>query len=331
MSKPQQVREQAEAANRHFEELKAQEAPNDATPEPEVPELKVVEEAQIEDAPPKQEEQPAEAKEEENVWEQRYKSLQGMYNADVPRLRTEVKQLKDHVTQLEGVLAQGTPQDTETKTEPPKSYLTEEDVAEYGTSIDVMRRATREELSPLEQRLVDMENRVRKMDTEVVPQLNRVAGQQQQTANQSFLSELSRLVPDWQAINNETGFHNWLLEVDPLTGSTRQQYLEDAHSQLDVNRVANFFQAWLAANPQASDAQPTTPSPASELERQVAPGKSRSAPTTGAQDGKMYTPADIQQFYRDVTSGKFNGKDKERARIEADIFAAQRDGRIQQT
>jgi hypothetical protein len=66
------------------------------------------------------------------------------------------------------------------------------------------------------------------------------------------------------------------------------------------------------------------------LERQVSPGRSRSTGTPAtANQGKMYSPNDIQKFFDDVRMGKFKGREQDRSRIERDIFAAQRENRIQ--
>ena len=43
----------------------------------------------------------------------------------------------------------------------------------------------------------------------------------------------------------------------------------------------------------------------------------------------MYSPQDIQKFFNDVRTGKYKGREPERDRIERDIFAAQRENRIQ--
>jgi hypothetical protein len=65
------------------------------------------------------------------------------------------------------------------------------------------------------------------------------------------------------------------------------------------------------------------------LEKQVSPGRSRSTGTpVSSNQGKTYSPADIQKFFDDVRSGKYKGREPERSRIERDIFAAQRENRI---
>ncbi|MEI2419641.1 hypothetical protein V6O07_05160, partial [Arthrospira platensis SPKY2] len=145
---------------------------------------------------------------------------------------------------------------------------------------------------------------------------------------QRFWADLQATVPDWQDINTDQGFQSWLLEVDPLTGLTRQTYLEDAQRNLDVRRVVNFFTTWkgLSGGPAARPNRAAQS--ASELERQVAPGRGRSGGAKVSGEPTTYTPDDIRKFFQDVQKGVYRGKEDERNRIERDIFAAQREGRI---
>ena len=48
-------------------------------------------------------------------------------------------------------------------------------------------------------------------------------------------------------------------------------------------------------------------------------------------DQVTYSPEDIRRFFDDVRTGKYKGREQERSRIERDIFAAQREGRIRMT
>jgi len=95
--------------------------------------------------------------------------------------------------------------------------------------------------------------------------------------------------------------------------------------------VSNFFRAWLETTGQAvCQSAGNTNTAASELENQVTPGRSRGAgsPSSSTNNGKMYSPQDIQKFFNDVRAGKYKGREQDRARIERDIFSAQRENRI---
>lgn len=327
MTVPEQVRRQSEAIAKMYEGQGAEgvsdeTADNSASEQSEQADSEV--DAAPESAPNEQRRQDTR---DEDTYEQRYRTLQGMYNADTGRLRSEVQQLTGRLSQLEQLLASlsSVPQPATPQVE---RLLSDKDVEEYGDSIDVMRRVSREELSAANNRINELEQMLRQMQTSVLPRVEQVAQRQAMTAEQAFWSELSSAVPSWRDINANQGFHKWLLETDPLTGLSRQTYLEDAQRNLDVRRVAAFFTTWEGLNGQSVAAQPRRSASDSQLDKQVAPGRSRggSAPTPSAQ--KTYSAQDIAKFFDDVRRGLYKGKEAERDRIERDIFAAQRENRI---
>ena len=265
---------------------------------------------------------------------QKYKTLQGMYNAEVPRMHQQNRELSQRVQQMEQLLASlsSAKANAPVTSEPAQKLVSEQDVADYGESIDVMRRVSREELGVVSQRLAHIERAIQQMQANVVPQMQAVAQRQQVSAEQQFWSDLSTAVPNFRQVNDNPDFQSWLLSHDPMTGITRQTFLDDAQKALDANRVANFFRAWLESAGQASVARSTgsATSANTELERQVTPGRSRSTGTPASTgQGKVYSPADIEKFFNDVRAGKFKGREADRSRIERDIFAAQRENRIQ--
>lgn len=270
---------------------------------------------------------------EENIL-QKYKTLQGMYNAEVPRLHQQNREMAQRVQQMEQLLASLSAQQkaAQQPEHTVSKYVTDEDVQEYGDSIEIMRKVSKEEFGTVAQRLAQLEQVLQQMQSSVVPQVQNLAYRQNLSAEQQFWSDLGTIIPNFREINGNEGFQKWLLEVDPLTGITRQTYLEDAQRNNDARRVANFFHTWLEKSGQASVAQSSgnVSSSVSELEKQVAPGRSRSSGSAAATgNAKVYTPQDIEKFFSDVRKGKYKGKEQERSRIERDIFAAQRENRIQ--
>lgn len=267
------------------------------------------------------------------TYAQKWRTLQGMYNAEVPRLNQQNREMSQRVQQMEQLLASLSAQQANTASQqsvPVEKIVTDKDVEEYGESLDVMRKVSREELIPVAQRVAQLEQLLQQMQTNVVPQVQAVAHRQQMSAEQQFWAELTATVPNFRQTNDNPEFQSWLLQADPLTGITRQTYLDDAQRSLDARRVANFFRAWLESTGQATVAQSAGRTSNSELEKQVTPGRSRSTGTpTSSNQGKVYAPQDIQKFFNDVRAGKYKGREQERDRIERDIFAAQRENRIQ--
>jgi hypothetical protein len=325
MSVPSQVRRQAEAVAEHFANLnkvdpgQAQaDAPNQPTPD------EPADQVDLTQAPPAAPPQ-SNAGNQVDTWEQRYKSLQGMFNAEVPRLTADNRELKAQVAQLQELMSSMTSKSKEPVNQERPKYVTDSDVADYGDSIEVMRRVFREETTALTEKIAELEDQNLSLRASVLPRVEQMATAQATRADQQFWDGLTAQVPDWMQVNANPDFQSWLLELDTMTGRTRQDFLVEAQSNLDANRVAYFFKAWAGGNGAAAEQKPRKSS--SELEAQIAPGRSRSggAPTGGA---KTYTPQDIQQFFKDVSHGVYKGRDEERNRIEADIFAAQREGRI---
>ena len=322
---PKQVQTQAEAVQEVYKELNSEQAQDESADVKE--DADSVEEQAVQSEP---QEQVAEDNQEEETVEQRYKTLQGMYNAEVPRLHAEKRDMANRVSQLEQLLAGMQQPKTEPvpKAEAPK-LITDADVEEYGDSIEVMRRVSKEETSAAEQKLKQLEKQIEALQTNVLPRVEQVAANQVKTSEQAFWSELSTTVPDWRDMNDNQDFQNWLLEIDPLTGISRQTYLEDAQRNLDVGRVTNFFNAWKGNNGSESNAQPNRKAQSSnELKKQVSPGKGKSSGKPQSNSNKTYSPDDIKSFFDDVRKGNYRNKEEERDRIERDIFAAQREGRI---
>lgn len=347
MALPEQIRKQVEAANKHFEQGDAGADARDETPAdkaPQVPTNVAAEQPPADNNaetnganPPTGNEQSPESAgsevvdENSETYAQKWRSLQGMYNAEVPRLHRQNRELTQRLQQMEQLMATLSAQQgsTPAPSGQAEKFVSDEDVAEYGESIDVMRRVSREEAAALSNRIVQLEGTLRQMQTSVVPQVQAVAHRQAVSADQQFWVDLTQRVPNWRKINDDQKFQDWLLSPDPLTGITRQAYLEDAQAQLDVGRVSNFFAQWSEITGQASNARPSGRSSASsELEKQVTPGRSRGTGAPADNQGKTYTRADISKFFDDVKQGRYKGREAERDRIERDIFAAQRENRI---
>lgn len=332
MGIPKQVQKQSEEVQELYKELNSETetAQVEKTEATEVPVEQPIEQTSnsVEDQAPKsetQEQVESDAQPKES-WEQKYKTLQGMYNADVPRLNAKNREVSARVSQLEQLLStmqQSTKPEEPVSTDP---LITDADMKEYGDSIDVMRRAAREEVNAANGRIAQLEKTIQQLQG-FVPQVQQVQAQQQASSEQAFWSGLSNEVPNWQDINDNADFQSWLLSIDPLTGISRQTYLEDAQKNLDTRRVASFFAAWEKEFGIPETARENRSNSNSQLEKQVAPGRGRSG-KPASQESKNYSPADIQKFFEDVRKGKFKGREEERGRMERDIFSAQREGRI---
>jgi hypothetical protein len=344
MALPEQIRKQTEAVQELYKQLNSEgtegaENNSAATTSPDAgtpagSNTPAADSAGANDATPSSSTEQSNDDANSETYAQKWRTLQGMYNAEVPRLHANNRELQSRVSQMEQLLSSLSSQPTQAPVHAQAPVLvSDKEKEEYGESLDVMRKVSREELVPLIGKLAAMENAVQQiaasLNTSIVPQMQRVTQQQALSAEDRFWNQLTQAVPNWQQVNNDVEFQNWLLEVDPITGTSRQLYLEQAQANLDVNRVAAFFSTFSQATGKyRPTANAQSNRSASELERQVAPGRGRGTSAPTGQGSRQYSPEDIKTFFNDVRQGKYKGRETERDRIERDIFAAQRDGRI---
>lgn len=334
MALPDQVQRQSEAAAKFYTEILGDESGDQTATLPVIPVVTPAPTVPVATVPPAAASEPPPAGDlsTEN-YEQKYRSLQGMFNVEVPKLNAQIKELQAKNVQMTDLMASLHTVPAPTAMLPAQKLVTDTDVAEYGDSIEMMRKVSREELHSVFAEIaslkVALNNLATSMNTSVLPQVQRVAQRQVMSDEDRFWSDLQRDVPDWQQTNNDSDFKSWLLSVDDLTGQTRQSYLEQAQRVLDVNRVIAFFRAYATVSgkkPAPPAAQPSRS--ASELELQIAPGRSRGGQPPVNPTAKTYSPADITKFYDDVRKGVYKGREPERNQIEADIFSARKDNRI---
>jgi hypothetical protein len=276
--------------------------------------------------------QAAQQAEDENslTFKQRWLSLQGQWNA----ARGQNEQLMQRIGQLENLITtmSNAPAPQHAPQQETADYS--KDVEDYGQDmVDFAKRVSRQENAALQAELertqrvlVAMEQRLNGMQQQVVPAVQQVVQKQRISAEQEFFHGVAQHVPQWERVNADPRFHQWLLTPDPMTGITRQTYLEDAQRNHDVARVVNIFRTFA---PSAGTPPQNRPNPAaSELERQIAPGRTVAANSPSTQEAKRWSRTEITKLYDDHRKGNFKGREAEFKELERDLFAAQRDGRI---
>lgn len=273
------------------------------------------------------------AQEDENspTYAQRWRSLQGVFNSQ----HTQLQNALQRVESLEGVIAmmKVTP-DRPSEVGPTTSYITEKDREDFGADmVDFTTRAAKQENAQLRKELDDARSQMQQLGAQfqqlqgqVVPTVRQVAQNQQRNAQQEFFGALTQSMPDWETLNGNSKFHQWLLTPDPMTGITRQTYLEDAQKTFDVTRVLSIFRAFAPAT--GTTSATSRKAPTNELELQVAPGRNLSAPAPSANEARKWSRVEIAKLYDENRRGGFKGREAEFRALEQDVFTAQRDGRL---
>jgi hypothetical protein len=256
-------------------------------------------------------------------YKHRFLAMQGRYNATTK----QIGEMQEQMNQLgnELLYAQRVAQQRTQPLPQVQQYITDQDVKDYGTDLlSFAQRAAADAVAPRFQSLEQQNQALQRQLAE--------------EARARMDMRVERDVPNYREIDNDPRWHQWLLGIDQLSGRVRQTLLDEAVSAADAPRAVSFFKSFLRDEEvtghrgSASSQQVIPPREAAmSLESLAAPGRAR--PTTGGEssvspDRPIYTPASIQQLYRMHQKGAYFGREAEWARQEADIFAAQREGRV---
>lgn len=265
-------------------------------------------------------------------WRHRYLSMQGRFNAavrDNGALQQQMAQIAQELVRTQELVQAQTAQPQAQPQRPDHGNLiTDEDRRDYGDElIDLQRRVALSAVTPEIERLRE-ENQ-------------RLTQRVQNTGKRELFATLDGAVPNWRAINNSPQFKAWLRLPNVYTSQIRKTMLDNAVAGAEAPKVVALFRDFLseaaATGQTAPSAQveqqpaPVAPrTPALELETLAAPGRARPAPgdTQVPVDKPIYTRAQISKFYDDSRRGLYAGREAEYRQTEADMQAAQREGRI---
>lgn len=263
---------------------------------------------------------------------QKYRTLQGKYDSEVPLLRSQLQNYERVNQQLSSQLASLSDQVRILQSQPAAPApagtvggVTDADVAQYGPElIDLVRRIAAETSTATGQSLKDV---IAREVGAVRADVTHVQVDQQVTARKSYEDGLTVAVPNWREINATREFLEWLGEYDPLLGSTRQQAVTAAYNSYDVPRTVAFLQRYLAL--QVPQAPALTPQ--EELARQVSPrgtGAPTPVDTTVQQPGRIWTQQEIAEAYTAQIQGRNRLPQAQWEKLEAEISLAAAEGRV---
>jgi hypothetical protein len=268
---------------------------------------------------------PTPAPSDEDTWKHKYDSMKGRFD----RSQGQIRQLSEQIGQLQLQLqARAQPAPVAPAAQSP--LLSPKEVEEYGSEfLDVVGKKAKETFSPEIQEL-------KAQVASLTEQLGNVNGVVATDVQARFFSDLDRSLPNWGELNTNEDFIAWLKLPDAYSGVIRHELLNAAYERKDAPRVLAFFKGFLAEEAATDPARlAPTPAPAATpapgkvpLETFAAPGRAKSTAATAPAEKPIIHRAQITQFYLDVSAGKYRGKEGEKDRLEAMIFAAEKEGRI---
>ena len=225
-------------------------------------------------------------------WEAKFHTLQGKYNAEVPRLSETLRQQSAEIqrlTQLVEALQAKQPEPTQ-QTQQPQSSVDREALTaydeEFGKLVDLIE-AQKAQIEALTAQVGQVQGNVQQ-----------VGQAQQTTAAELFWGKLYAAVPDFDAVNADPAFHTWLAEPDGLSGLTRKQIGDRALAEADhakVARIINEYKSQRGQQKQPPPQQNITPDTKSgNVDAQVAQIQ---AP------GPIIRQSEMTDFYRKIQAG----------------------------
>lgn len=268
-----------------------------------------------------------EGSDDDSSWERRYNSMKGRFD----RSQSQIKELSEQVQSLQNVIAT---MQLQAPSQPMPEFqaeklITEDEERDYGQDfLKVVGKKAKEELAPIikgyEAKIAEMEKKLQGVNSVVA-----------QDSHAKLMSTLDEKLPTWRDLNTNEEFLSWLRLPDPFSGAIRHDMLKAAYAAGNASRVLAFFNGFLAEEAAVAPAQgdsddvPTEKVAKVPLAKLAAPGRAKTAAGNSAPAEKpIFTRAQIASFYADVANGKYRGKDSDKNKFEAQIFEAQREGRI---
>lgn len=328
MAIPRQVKKQIEEVEEIEKQLKAQEKPKPETDSEDSQEVEAKENLDTTDEVPNEtsseveksgaEEPTDEPQVEADDFKQKYNTLQGKYNAEVPKLHQQLRQLTEKLNAFEQA------QEEKQKTESAKprervSYVTDADREEFGEElIDVQRRVAREVAQ-------DYEERFEKQEAIIKALQKKLDNTGAQVGEMSFSQKLQVLVPDFAQIDNDPKWVEWLNEYDPMVRGQRREIAQAAFNNGDAEAVADYVKLF---KQQMSGGEPVNNRQA-ELEKQVAPNRSvTNGKKSASREARLYTQKEMDNQWNKIRTLSSRGKYDEAEKLEAELTSAYLEGRV---
>lgn len=332
MALPKQVQQQLDEVEELEKQLEAQGEETKAKPEvkkkktskkakAEDTEVEVTDDEPIEE-PVAVEATPADDSKEEvsESFKQKYATLRGKYDAEVPRLHQQVKELTDQMNAIREE-AQAAKKAEAEKPKEKVSYVTDADREEYGDDlIDFQRRVAKEVSQDYEERFEQQSRVIQDLQS-------KISNTDNQVGEVGFTQKLNALVPGFDQLDNDERWVAWLNEIDPMTRGPRRDQAQAAFNSGDAEAVAHYVSLFRGSvEPVAngkSDRQ-------TELEKQVTPSRSAStvASKSSNNSSKIYSEKELDRGWTKIRDLNSQGKYDDAEKLEAELTVAYMEGRV---
>ncbi len=255
-------------------------------------------------------------------WKAKFLTLQGKYNAELPRALADLRAANARVDELTAEVSRLKAEIEKAKAAPAPAPANADGGIEIPQEIrellgddaaKAMQRlaldTVRTQIAPVQEKAEAAARTAEEIEAE------RAAAERGR-----FLEALRQQVPNYQEIDAREDWKAWLAESDPFSGQQRQALITAGVHALDAQRVANFFKAFMAS---AGIADPAAPKRVPAHLEEPAPSGRPAAPVTTK---KVWTKDEIRAAYKRISLGKVT--QEEATALQAELVAAAREGRV---
>jgi hypothetical protein len=313
MGTPSQVEEAAVLAEQLHKDMFSQDSEvEEVKPEDTKEKVEDEEEVEEEEAIPHDDDL-----EELRKFKSRYLSLKGKYDAEVPRLQHELKDLKTSVFEKLSTIA-------EKPAETPKEQIKQDDIVakmkeEYGEEfIDGIYK--------IAEHIADQ--KVKTSSDAVQEKLTSVEDTQLKVAQENFKGYLdSKVTGNWRDLweGKDPKFIEYLQKPDPSGLYTYGDLVQMYNDAWDADKLAIVINGYLETNkPVVKKEVVIKPNP--ERDALIAPSRSTTISTPNVEDKQIWTKASIKEFERLDRQNKYTPEDSQK--LWADLLTAAGEGRI---
>lgn len=247
----------------------------------------------------------------DDVWEQKFNVLRGKYEAEVPRLHAQVRELSEQLQIAIQAMQQPTAR-------PPETEARDTDADEkFGSDLmDAVRRTAKEEAARATR---DIDDRVK---TAVKP----VADKLTQNDADRFWNAVDSSVPDFEQVNNDPKWFQFLDTRIVGTKMSRRDAANAAVARNDAPALIELVEAWKQEVAPVPSPLAVDPRAKENLNRQVAPTSRRDAEAPKSQ-GRVWTGDEYKEAQDPRNMNRMSRSEYDALVAESDL--ALEEGRVQ--
>lgn len=248
---------------------------------------------------------PVDDKADSRNWEAEYKTLRTSTDQYKYVTRQELANLKERLIAKDAEITALKSTVRTPEVDPFKDTFSEEDAKVVGEdALSLMKKAATTAAEAKTKGIKEELERERKLRLDAD---KRSVAEDRSEATKIFLNKLGNILPEYSDVNLDPAFEVFIKSPDPVNGGTRLTHFKNAEASGNVGVVAQYMREFLG----------TKQTPVDTLAERVNPTGTPVTATTGEVNVTLIPISEVDQFYEDITKGKYKGNKSVERELEA--------------